>query len=229
MIKFLIYGLVDPRTSLVRYIGQSSSGMRRPKHHRNASQLRTKPGHRSSWIKALQRLELDYEIVVLEALESAELLNDAERWWISIGRAFGWDLTNATDGGDGTRGLKFSDEHRAKISIANTGKKHTLEQRALIVASLTGRPCSTATRLKIGANWLGRKHSEASLAKMRLAHAGQTVPQEQRERQRIAMTGYKFGPKSKEIKQKISAALKGRPMMGRPRNPPRFRINLLSP
>lgn len=28
MIKFLIYGLVDPRTSLVRYIGQSSSGIR---------------------------------------------------------------------------------------------------------------------------------------------------------------------------------------------------------
>lgn len=33
MSRFLIYGLVDPRTNEVRYVGRSSSGLVRPKHH----------------------------------------------------------------------------------------------------------------------------------------------------------------------------------------------------
>jgi hypothetical protein len=31
--KYLIYGLVDPRDNLVKYVGKSSKGLIRPKQH----------------------------------------------------------------------------------------------------------------------------------------------------------------------------------------------------
>jgi hypothetical protein len=92
----LIYGLIDPRTRLIRYVGLSSRGMRRPKEHR----LRSCPDtYCRRWIRQLHALGLDYEVAVLEVLASAVQLDEAERWWIAFGRACGWPLTNVTDGG----------------------------------------------------------------------------------------------------------------------------------
>lgn len=94
--SFLIYGLVDPRTRLIRYVGLSSSGLRRPRAHRCPSCPDT---YCRRWVITLQRLELDYAIVVLETVSNAIELADAERWWIAYGRACGWPLTNCTSGG----------------------------------------------------------------------------------------------------------------------------------
>lgn len=92
----LIYGLIDPRTLLIRYVGLSSNGMRRPRNHRWPSCPDT---YCRRWVKSLQRLGLNYKIVVLEVLKDAADLDQAERWWIALGRASGWPLTNLTDGG----------------------------------------------------------------------------------------------------------------------------------
>jgi len=94
----LIYGLIDPRTRLIRYIGMSSTGASRPRHHACPSQLRQN-SHRASWIRNLLRSGRLYEIVVLEVLPNANDLDEAECWWIAFGKACGWLLTNAQDGG----------------------------------------------------------------------------------------------------------------------------------
>lgn len=91
----MVYGLVDPRTLLVFYVGKSSRGIARAYQHACPS-TRENPDTRA----VLVSLGYAYNVVVLE--QSARgALNDAERWWIAFGRACGWPLTNKTDGGEG--------------------------------------------------------------------------------------------------------------------------------
>lgn len=42
--KYLIYGLRDPITEEIRYVGRSSSGLTRPKSHYSVSSLNSKKG-----------------------------------------------------------------------------------------------------------------------------------------------------------------------------------------
>ncbi len=115
MSRYLIYGLIDPRDRLIRYVGKSSNGLRRPRVHACPSQWTDAPVYQ--WIRALVDAELSYEVVVLDTTSTprepggglcwwwsglnATVLNDLERWWIAFGLACGWPLTNATAGGDG--------------------------------------------------------------------------------------------------------------------------------
>src|SRR5678815_3233021 len=96
--KHIIYGLIDPRTMLIRYVGKSSSGMRRPHDHRR-TWGRAKNTHSARWVAELQRDGFDFGIVVLDA-SAPDRLAEHERWWIAYGRALGWPLTNLTDGGE---------------------------------------------------------------------------------------------------------------------------------
>jgi hypothetical protein len=132
---FIIYGLVDPRTLLIRYVGMSSSGLLRPKQHRKQS-----GPHCGRWIKQLQRLGLDYEIVVLEVRQSAFDLPAAECWWIDYGKASRWPLTNCRPGGllskAGAQQLRERLERRAARAKREDEEKkmrakRSEEQRAL--------------------------------------------------------------------------------------------------
>lgn len=225
--KWLIYGLVDPRTKLVRYVGQSSSGLRRPRHHANPSQLKSKRTHRSSWIKSLQAIGLRYEIAVLEVFASEAPLNDAEQWWIAYGRACGWDLTNHTDGGDGTRGLVFSVTHRQRLSDAHRGRTLSADHRARISIGITGRPASQRVRESLAQRNRTRVWTSEMRKRVSESSKGRRWTDEQRTRLLSQRRGRKLGPRSDETRKKLSAAMKGRPAIGRPRNPPRLRINLL--
>lgn len=111
-----VYGLVDPRTKFVRYVGLTSEGVDRPREHRRPSK-HTEHLYSARWVRELEACGLTFEIVVLEVLgEDWEALCAAEQWWIEYGRASGWPLTNLTDGGDGVKGLVKSDECRTRMS-----------------------------------------------------------------------------------------------------------------
>jgi hypothetical protein len=66
----------------------------------------------------------------------------------------------------------FTDEHKAKISAANIGKKqgpHTEEHKAKISAALIGRKCgpmSEERRMKLRAANIGSKHTPEAKARM---------------------------------------------------------------
>lgn len=168
MSKYLVYGLIDPRTLQVRYVGKSTTGLKRPKEHGQPSILKRKEHtHTSNWIKELRRYGLDYTITVLDITPEDKLtLKETEIWWIAYGRALGWDLTNHTNGGDGPEGWVPSEETRAKISQALKGKKLSPETRAKLSAARKGRVVSEATREKIRQSRLGKKHSADARAKM---------------------------------------------------------------
>lgn len=185
MSKYLIYGLIDPRTLLVRYVGKSSTGLLRPNSHRAAARCAAPRGHCGRWINSLHRLGLDYVVVVLEdivpqldSLAAAAVksrLNDMERWWIAYGRASGWELTNMTSGGDGgdlshhvtsearQRGNAkasawWTPERRARVSgDASPMRDPTVAAKVLATRKVNGRPWHTdEARARIGAGNKGK-------------------------------------------------------------------------
>lgn len=159
--RFIIYGLFDPRDGgELRYIGRSTSGLRRPNSHCTPGSLR-KDGfsHKGNWIRQLLALDLKPEVVVLEVFPNSDPLSEMERQAIELYRSMGFRLVNATDGGeDGSPG-PLSPETRAKISRAAKGRVISEEQRRKIAIGRTGKIHSPETRAKMSAALKGRKHS----------------------------------------------------------------------
>lgn len=99
MSKNIIYGLIDPTTKEIRYIGQSSTGLRRPKSHLNPSGIRPYGGNKNlnkkqAWVKSLLNKNIKPDIITIETLDSKDQLNEAEEFWITYFRSIGSRLTN---------------------------------------------------------------------------------------------------------------------------------------
>ena len=165
--------MTDPDTGEVRYIGQSTRGLARPKRHSCPSSLVAK-NYKNSWVKSLLARGLIYKIIILEAVISADLLGDAEQRWIAFGKRSGWRLTNLTDGGPGPSGFKGRIGHkvskatREKLRRALTGRKHTPESLAKM-QRLFG---SSEMRLKNRLSHLGQKHTRRTRKQMSASATG---------------------------------------------------------
>ena len=88
----IVYGLIDPRTLLIHYIGQSSWGLEYPRMHRHESIPETRCRR---WVKELESRGFNYDVVVLETGNDAADLAAMKLWWMNYGRASGWPLTNS--------------------------------------------------------------------------------------------------------------------------------------
>ena len=132
-IDLIIYGLIDPRTRNLRYVGKSKHGFARLRAHVLQAQHPSKPKfHVHHWINTLISEGLRPEIVLIERLDPESnliVMRELERWYVLYFRGQGCDLANSTDGGDGTEGYKYSAESRAKMRKAKLGTKRTLESR----------------------------------------------------------------------------------------------------
>lgn len=113
--KYIIYGLTDPDTQEVRYIGKSTSGMKRPLEHKKPSNLKVQ-SHKVNWIKSLISVNKMYGIIVLESTSAPEELDAREIYWISEYKNRGVNLTNGTDGGEGALGREVSDNTKEIMS-----------------------------------------------------------------------------------------------------------------
>lgn len=119
----IIYALTEPKElgGGIRYIGQSAIGEKRCKQHKKKYMLTSKT-HKNNWIKSLFDKGLTYDWIIIENLGDFETdeardaaLNEAEIRWIKHYRDLGINLTNSTDGGEGTRGNILSPEAKEKI------------------------------------------------------------------------------------------------------------------
>jgi hypothetical protein len=147
-----IYGLVDPRTQEIRYIGKSIRPKERLMNHCNEPPSNC---HRSHWIQELKRLGIKPDMIFLESVSGEWPWQESEKWWIKHGRDNGWPLTNNTDGGDGVEGLP--PETQAKIKAAWKGRKHRPETIAKLKAARALRPFHSAeTRARMSAAQKGR-------------------------------------------------------------------------
>lgn len=215
--SFLIYALVDPRDGEIRYIGKSSTGLKRPNTHMNANKLARDRTDKAGWLKALVLVGLRCEIRILERLEHGFQLDESERRWIAHGRANGWKLTNMTDGGDGLSGRVISEEVRARIREEwITGKrKHSPETIEKLRALKTGVARSEETKEKIRLKLLGRKPTAEARSKMSKARIGKPPnnagkPISEETRFKLSESHKNLPPRSKEWREKISIAQRGR-------------------
>lgn len=150
MSKYLVYGLIDPQTLMVRYIGKSARGLDRAYAHGRNSYLKNDNTNKGRWIKKLHRLGFDYSVTVLELCESELHALNSEKWWISYAKALGWKLTNHTDGGEQ---YTFDELTRNKMSLAGKGRPKSEEHRLAISKALTGKAKSPEHKAKVcGAN-----------------------------------------------------------------------------
>lgn len=123
MKEIFIYGLKDPLTNDIRYVGKTIGLNRRYNAHIANSKIRKV--HSSLWIKSLMNKGVKPELVLIETVNEENWI-EREKYWISFYRKL-YDLTNITDGGESNTnyarmGKKNSPEHIAKCVASRTGK-----------------------------------------------------------------------------------------------------------
>lgn len=119
----IIYTLTDPRTNLIRYVGQTT---RKPKVRLNGHISTTKfkierqerLTHKENWLKELIELKIADDIIIsiIEKCE-VEVLDEREIFYIAKIKKT-TNLTNSSEGGKAamTRGQKHTEETKKKIS-----------------------------------------------------------------------------------------------------------------
>src|ERR1700722_13163788 len=141
--QYIVYGLIDPFTKEIRYIGKSIQGYSRINNHWNDSSKKEGNTRKIQWINKLKSLNTKYEHCILFVAdfklskEEANLIvYKVEQELINFYRKFGHDLLNHTDGGPGATGRKVSNETRRKMS--ESAKLRPLPQALLNRQKPTG-------------------------------------------------------------------------------------------
>lgn len=195
-----IYGLSDPRTGAIRYVGVTFRGKRRFNEHLSRA-VRGGRTHRDCWIRSLIAAGVR---PVYEILETGygDGWQTRECYWIAHHRALG-DLTNLTDGGDGAPGYIPTPELRRKWSALRAGVPYAPGRRS----AMLGRTHPPEVREKISAAGTGRRHTEASRSKLSAAHTGKKLSEEHRTKLAAAKRGRTL---TDEHKRKIAASTANR-------------------
>jgi hypothetical protein len=218
--KWTVYGLCDPRTCEIKYVGWSFDLERRTRDHiKNAKKDRS---HKASWIKQLLACGQTPYFVVLET--GTGDWAECERFWISFLRRIGTRLTNLTDGGDGMPGYRWTEEQKQKlrnrvfskernrrISEAKTGKPLSQSHKESISRKMKGRPISLDHRSKLISSHMGKPLTEEHRKKISQATKGKSVSSETRELMSAQRKGrMQILPRSEEHRRKLSESKRGK-------------------
>jgi group I intron endonuclease len=160
MRKTFIYGLADPASDVIRYIGKADNPEYRLIKHLKTLNANT---HKINWLKSLKKLGLQPKLVVLDEVAKAEW-EFWEQYWISQFRTWGFELTNGTSGGGGSNGFKHTEESKLKMSQRQLGKPMAESTKKKLSLLNTGKP---------GA-FKNKTHSAEAREKIRLAKLGKS-------------------------------------------------------
>lgn len=197
--QFIIYGLVDPRTGQIRYIGQSSRGTKRSYAHRWTS--RDRNTHKSRWIDSLKRQGLNFSVTILQEFSDGASLDEAEISWIAKARSLGWKITNIATGGSAPwLGKKHSPSTIEKMRAAKLGKKNSPEHCRHMSIAASGKSPSKETRKKMSLARSGRGNSPEVRKKISASLSGKPRPYMAERNRSLQWTV--------EMRAKISAARK---------------------
>ena len=151
MKNWKIYGLKLKNEDTIRYVGQTSSDMIETRLCEHISHSRRGKYKNAYWIKKHSN---EIEILLIEdGILSLDDANKKEIEYIRLFKSFGANLNNLTNGGDGTQGIIFTDEHRKKLSEARKGKtpwnKGIKEHKLELTCSYCDTKFITFNNLKI--------------------------------------------------------------------------------
>lgn len=179
-----IYGLLDPRTKIIRYVGFSSKPLIHRLREHICEARKRNSCHRHRWIRSLLTENFSPEIVLLERVNAANW-QERERHWIKVLTRN--RLINSTVGGEGL--IHPSTEVRDRISkkvsaslVGNSrrlGTTHSEEsKRRISEGSLKAwasgkikrgpRSFTDESRLRLKVN-LGKRFSAEHRAKISVA------------------------------------------------------------
>lgn len=92
-----IYGLCDPETGQVRYVGKTDNTQGRfARHIADVKLLGKRSSAKEQWIASLLDRDMKPDLVILETIEDSRLVNRKEQEWIKKLSATGL-LTNRTE------------------------------------------------------------------------------------------------------------------------------------
>lgn len=124
-----IYGLIDPLTSELRYIGKTSMPVRLRYNQHVCVGPTAGRTHCRKWIAKLLEAGYRPELEILEIVPSENDWEEAERFWISYWKYIGAKLTNLTDGGSHDYiGKPHTSGENEKSAVKRRGVKRTPEQ-----------------------------------------------------------------------------------------------------
>jgi len=166
----LIYGLKDPNTGLIRYVGKTQQPATRKCQHR----ADTTHTHRGRWIRSIGG---KFEMIELEWVVGFDWV-EREKYWVKF---YADTTTNHTEGGDGgpsgddgdmerlrlamlgnqlAKGYVHTDEAKEKIAEANRGTQKALGHRH-----------SDEAKERIGRATRGTTKSQETIDRMKATHA----------------------------------------------------------
>ena len=118
-----IYTLTDPITNQIRYVGITKNSLNKRLQGHIHDCKSKKPTHKINWIKSLLSKKLLPIIELLEEVETS-IIFEMEMYWIAQFKAWGFNLTNSTEGGE-TPITKFGKEN------PNYGNKYNLNHKTI--------------------------------------------------------------------------------------------------
>lgn len=127
MKKGLIYCLKDPRTNLVRYIGQTVSILSK-RYNQHLVDYKRRNCKVNSWIKSLASLELKPIIEIIEDDIDQDKLDNKEIAYIALFKSVGANLKNHTIGGKGHFGERMTEKAKEKRKITNQNSERMKEK-----------------------------------------------------------------------------------------------------
>jgi plasmid stability protein len=207
---FWVYGLVDPRTNQIFYIGKGRPW--RPRRHVWETQCWMRKGsnldcsgnplnlHKIRRIAQILKAGMEPRIEVLFRTKSSEAAYRKEKHLV---RKLRPQLVNLKNGGAGMRVVP--EELRKRIGDGHRGLHHSAETRALISAANKGKKLSSETRAKMSAA-VKKRHQECG-GRFGVVSHRDPPSAETREKIRKALLGTHL---SSAAKAKLSAAGKGR-------------------
>lgn len=151
-----IYGLVDPQTKELRYVGKTiqSPSARYSSH---ISPKRNKKTHCEAWIKGLITTGLKPELLVIDQIQS-DNWQPWEQFYIEYFKSIGCRLTNHTKGGDSSnlgRRWRVRDKSNMKgaprsVLLNNDREFESLKDCAY---HLGGRSSALSRSIKLGRSY----------------------------------------------------------------------------
>lgn len=132
-----------------------------------------------------------FDVEILEAFENFDKQNEKDNKFLldmetsyielfdSTNREIGYNLCKFSN--DST-GIRFSEETRLKMSIAQRGKKMSEESKIKISQSNKDKPKSKDHAAKCRVASLGHKHSEETKEKIRQGNKGKKLSEEHRQK-----------------------------------------------